>query len=259
MSPPSPRTPPRGSGRSALPPRPAPSSSPSSAGALSRLVVLPRTPPRAGAQPPPPTSAALSGDGAPTQSSADHLRFVADDGELVEVVLPPDSDWLVDATDLDKLAPFVRTDAPSTVAQMVLDADLAQRLCGQRRARESSPSVTPQPNRSRVLESGVTKFYVPRHLLLDPPSVASSSAALAVPAEVQASQSSEQGAGPASADYDHWTAEIYDHMPKVEHRARFWQFASEAAKARITKHLQSLAPNKARVVQAREQGWIPSL
>ena len=86
-------------------------------------MVLPRTPPRAGAQPPPPTSAALSGDGAPTQSSADHLRFVADDGELVEVVLPPDSDWLVDATDLDKLAPFVRTDAPSTVAQMVLDAD----------------------------------------------------------------------------------------------------------------------------------------
>ena len=48
-------------------------------------------------------------------------------------------------------------------------------------------------------------------------------------------------------------------MPKVEHRARFWQFASEAAKARITKHLQSLAPNKARVVKARDQGWIPSM
>ena len=61
------------------------------------------------------------------------------------------------------------------------------------------------------------------------------------------------------ADYEQWTDVTYYHAPRKEMRARFWQHASEAAKARMTAHLQSLPPTMARVRQAREMGWIPSL
>jgi len=207
-----------------------------------RLATAPRTPPRQAA-----SSAA---------EVADVVQFESEDGELVEIVLPPESAWFEDSTSLDALAPFARADAPPTVGQMVLDDVLAQRICGLRRERDF-PLSTPPPNKARLHESlGATKFYVPRRLIMGDAAVGAptaSSSSDAPPEEATAQQPASQ------IDFEQWTDVTYCHAPRKDMRARFWQNASVAAKARMTAHLQSLPPTTARVVQAREMGWIPPM
>ena len=215
----------------------------------------PRPPPRPPSVPPVPRTPPSISDAElpallPTEAilaDPDIFRFTDDVGDLVEVMLPPDSEWLSDATTLDGLAPFIRSDAPATVAQVVMNEALVRRLCGSRRDRGASPSATPQPNKARVHGQHVTKLYVPSRLLFPGPSSSTTAA------------SQDTVNQPPVLDYDQWTQKTYTYASKVEMRAGFWQSASAEVKSRMTAYLQSLPPTTARVVQARENGWIPAL
>ena len=114
---------------------------------------------------------------------------------------------------MDGFATFIRSDAPKTVGQIVLDETLAQRIIGVRRGRESSPTATPQPNKALLQGSRVTKLYVPRRLLLGTYSAVGSSSSGSSSGSAAVDPPSPPVAQPAQVlsqpipdlDYENWT------------------------------------------------------
>ena len=57
-------------------------------------------------------------------------------------------------------------------------------------------------------------------------------------------------------DYEAWDLKRYQHAITVEARRRFWTFASETAKEKLTGELLQLSPASDTRKQARTMGWL---
>ena len=151
--------------------------------------------------------------------------------------LPPEEEWSVDNTALDRL-PCRRgwTTAHSRVAG---DLEMPLRVSGRRR--RATPESSPQPTKQLCRESR----RVPGQLRPFPRVASSPSGG----AEGAAAHS-------GTVDYEAWDVQRYKKAGTLEARGRFWQMASEAARERLTAELLKLPADTAALVQAKTKKWI---
>ena len=198
----------------------------------------------------------------PDGCSSSSEAFAASD--VVDVDKPLDNgnagtseaDWRVSADD-DWDVNRVAMDSHGRIAG---DLAMAQaKLCGSRRGRPASPSGSPNPPKFICIADEQPEEH--KQQLAEP----TVSQDLAVHEESQGSaahQVSQDLAEPQPSarkvDYETWDLKRYQHAITIESRHRFWKFASEKAKEKLTKELLQLSPSASTRKQARTMGWILS-
>ena len=144
----------------------------------------------------------------------------------------------------------------SSKARSVAAGDLAMpqaKLTGERRCRPATPSSTPKPAKhSRTL---VRKNPTEEEASLVMPSQDRLG-------QIDSDKQSQDLLEPSSlapsrrVDYEAWTLERYKHAITIESRRRFWTFASEAVKKKMSAELLLLSPSSNTRKQAHVQGWL---
>ena len=149
-----------------------------------------------------------------------------------------EADWRVSAED-DWDVNRVAMDSHGRTAG---DLAMAQaKLCGCRRGRPSSPNGSPNPAKFICIsdeqpEDGEQQFTGSQ------------------PSQDLADLSSQPSS--RKIDYETWDLKRYQHAITVDARRRFWTFASEVRKRKLTAELLQLSPSSNTQKQAQTMGWL---
>ena len=151
----------------------------------------------------------------------------------------PDDGWDVDQVGFHSHRPSMEH------GRIAGDLAMAQaRLTGSRRRRPGTPSGSPHP--SKFSRMGDDENEKETHI-----QQTSSSQPSQDLRELLSLPSSRR------VDYETWDLKRYQHAITVEARRRFWSFASETAKQKLTAELLRLSPSTNTQKQARTMGWLP--
>ena len=145
--------------------------------------------------------------------------------------VPADDDWDVNRVAMDSHG---RTAGDLAMAQA--------KLSGFRRGRSASPNGSPNPTKFiRISDDGpddneqqIAESHVSQDLA-------------ELPSQLP----------PRKIDYETWDLKHYQHAVTMEARRRFWSFASDATKQKLTNELLQLSPSSNTQKQARAMGWLP--
>ena len=159
--------------------------------------------------------------------------------------MPQEKDWEVapgDGWDVDQASAHgEKYDRHGRIAG---DLAMAQaRLTGSRRRRPGTPSSSPNPSKFvRVADEESNEEAGSQDVLVGP--APSQDMLLSLPPSRR-------------IDYETWDLKRYQHAITMEARRRFWSFASEPTKRRLTAELLQLSPSANTRKQASTMGWLP--